>query len=47
MGFSEVAGKFRSLAGPVIAEDRVDDLIETVERLELLDDIRELTCLLA
>jgi 2-methylcitrate dehydratase PrpD len=47
MGFSEVAGKFRSLAGPVIAADRVDALIETVEGLELLDDIRELTRLLA
>jgi len=47
MGFSEVAGKFRSLAGPVIAADRVDALIETVEGLERLDDIRELTRLLA
>ena len=47
MDFSEVAGKFRSLAGPVFTEDRVDQLIETVERLELLDDIRELTRLLA
>ena len=47
MGFSEIAGKFRSLAGPVIAVDRVDALIETVEGLELLDDIRELTRLLA
>lgn len=46
MGFSEVAGKFRSLAGPVIAEDREDDIIETVESLERLADIRELTCLL-
>ena len=32
---------------PFIAADRVDALIETVERLELLDDIRELTRLLA
>ncbi|MFH2076407.1 MAG: MmgE/PrpD family protein [Pseudomonadota bacterium] len=47
MDFSEVAGKFRSLAGPVIAGDRVERLAETVERLEMLDDIRELTCLLA
>lgn len=47
MDFSEVAGKFRSPAGPVFTEDRVDQLIETVERLELLDDIRELTRLLA
>jgi 2-methylcitrate dehydratase PrpD len=47
MGFSEIAEKFRSLAGPVIGADRVDALIETVEGLELLDDIRELTRMLA
>jgi 2-methylcitrate dehydratase PrpD len=47
MDFSEVAGKFRSLAAPVIAEDFLDHLIKTVETLDLLGDIRELTRLLA
>jgi len=47
MGFSEIAEKFRSLAGPVIGADRVNVLIETVEGLDLLDDIRELTRMLA
>jgi 2-methylcitrate dehydratase PrpD len=47
MGFSEIAEKFRSLTGPVMEADRVNVLIETVQRLELLDDIRELTRMLA
>jgi 2-methylcitrate dehydratase PrpD len=47
MGFSEIAEKFRSLAGPVMEADRVNVLIETVERLELLDNVRELTRMLA
>lgn len=47
MGFAEIAAKFRSLAAPVLAADRAEVLIETVERLEQLDDIRELTRLLA
>jgi 2-methylcitrate dehydratase PrpD len=47
MNFQEIAGKFRSLAGPVIAADRLDALIEMVEGMERLDDIRKLTRLLA
>jgi 2-methylcitrate dehydratase PrpD len=47
MGFREIAAKFRSLAAPVIPADRMDALVETVERLEQLEDIRKLTGMLA
>jgi 2-methylcitrate dehydratase PrpD len=47
MDFPEIAGKFRSLAAPTIEADRADALVGMIERLELLDDIRELTRLLA
>jgi 2-methylcitrate dehydratase PrpD len=47
MSFGQVAEKFRSLAGKVINKDRMDTLIESVEHLEKMDDIRELTRLLA
>ena len=47
IGFPEIAEKFRSLAAPVIGADRTDVFIDTVESLELLDDIGELTRMLA
>jgi 2-methylcitrate dehydratase PrpD len=46
MSFEEVAEKFKSLAGRVIAERRIDAIVEAVEKFEKLDDIRELTRLL-
>ncbi len=47
MAFPEVAAKFRSLASPVVGADRTEALVETIGKLELLDDIRQLTSLLA
>lgn len=47
MDFPEVAAKFRSLAACAMTEGRAGKLVETVENLERLDDIRELTRLLA
>ena len=47
MSFGQVVEKFRSLAGKVINKDRMDPLIEKVESIEKLDDIRKLTRLLA
>lgn len=47
MAYPEVAAKFRSLASPVVGADRAEVLVETIGRLELLDDIRELTALLS
>jgi aconitate decarboxylase len=47
MNLAEVAAKFRSLAGHAITEDRAGRIIEAVEHLETLDNIRELTGLLS
>ena len=47
IGFPEITEKFRSLAAPVIGTDRTDAFIDTVEGLELLDDVGELTRMLA
>ena len=47
MAFTEVAEKFRSLAGHGVAEERAEQIIETVEGVEALDNVRELTRLLA
>jgi 2-methylcitrate dehydratase PrpD len=46
MAFTEVAEKFRSLAGHAVAAERAGQIIETVERVEALDNVRELTRLL-
>ena len=46
MSFEEVAEKFESLAGRVIAKRRIDAIVETIEKIEKLDDIRKLTRLL-
>ena len=43
MSFEEVAEKFESLAGRVIAKRRIDAIVETIEKIEKLDDIRGLT----
>jgi 2-methylcitrate dehydratase PrpD len=47
MSFDQVVKKFESLANKVVAKDRIDAIIESVERIEKLDDIRKLTRLLA
>jgi 2-methylcitrate dehydratase PrpD len=47
MSFDEVAGKFRSLAGHAVPAAQAERIIETVGRVEELEDIRELTGLLA
>ncbi|MDP3014160.1 MAG: MmgE/PrpD family protein, partial [Candidatus Subteraquimicrobiales bacterium] len=47
MSFGQVVEKFRSLVGNVIHKDRMDALIEKVEGIEKLGDIRKLTRLLA
>jgi 2-methylcitrate dehydratase PrpD len=47
MSFDHVAEKFESLAGTVMGRSRIDAIIEKVERLEKLANIRELTELLA
>jgi 2-methylcitrate dehydratase PrpD len=46
MSFEEVAGKFESQASRVITKRRIDAIVETIERIEKLDDIRGLTRLL-
>lgn len=46
MSFSAVAEKFRSLSGCVIGSDRLEKIVETVEKLENVDNIRQLTGLL-
>jgi 2-methylcitrate dehydratase PrpD len=46
MSFQEVAEKFESLAGRVIAKKRIDAIVETIEKIEKLHDIRTLTRLL-
>jgi 2-methylcitrate dehydratase PrpD len=43
----EVAGKFRSLAGGVLSPAQADQIVATVGDLEQIDDIRDLTRLLA
>jgi len=47
MDFSEVAGKFRSLALHGVTPDRAERIIEAVDRFERLDNIREFCNLLA
>jgi 2-methylcitrate dehydratase PrpD len=47
MSFAEVAGKFRSLAGPVVSGGKMEAIIDAVGRLEELKSIREFTGLLA
>jgi 2-methylcitrate dehydratase PrpD len=46
MSFEEVAEKFESLAGRAVAKRRIDAIVETIEKIEKLDDIRGLTRLL-
>jgi 2-methylcitrate dehydratase PrpD len=46
MSFEEVAEKFESLAGRVITKKRIDTIVETIEKIEKLVDIRGLTRLL-
>jgi 2-methylcitrate dehydratase PrpD len=47
LSFEEVVEKVRSMTSQVITRDRMDEVNEKVERVEKLDDIRELTRLLA
>jgi len=47
MSFEDVAEKFESLAQQVITKDRMDAIVEKVEKVDRLNDIRELTQLLA
>ncbi|OPY91319.1 MAG: 2-methylcitrate dehydratase [Syntrophaceae bacterium PtaU1.Bin231] len=47
MTFDEVAGKFRSLAGGTMTASEADRIVEAVDGLEKLTDIRDLTQLLA
>jgi hypothetical protein len=42
----ELAGKFISLAGDTLGEERTQEVIDTVFRLDGLGDVRELTRLL-
>ena len=46
MSFDEVAAKFRSLTGHAVMPDRAERIIDTVGRLERLENIRELSGLL-
>ncbi len=43
MSFDQVVEKFESLASKVVAKDRIDAIIESVERIEKLNDIQKLT----
>jgi 2-methylcitrate dehydratase PrpD len=47
MSFDQVVEKFESLANKVVTKDRIDTIVEYVERIEKLDDIRKFTRLLA
>lgn len=47
LSLSEVAGKFRSLAAGVLSPAQADQIVATVGDLEQIDDIRDLTRLLA
>lgn len=46
MSFEEVAGKFESLASQGIGKKRINAIVETIEKIDKLDDIRRLTRLL-
>jgi 2-methylcitrate dehydratase PrpD len=46
MTFTEVAEKFRSLASHAVTTERAEQIIETVDKLETLDNIQQLTRLL-
>ncbi len=50
MSFSQVVEKFKGLASKVVivvTKDRINAIIESVERIEKLDDVQKLTRLLA
>jgi len=47
MSFDDVAGKFRSLSSCAMTESKAERIVETVDRLEKLGNIQELTRLLA
>jgi 2-methylcitrate dehydratase PrpD len=47
MSFDQVVEKFKSLANRVVTKDRIDTMIESIERIEKLDNIRKLMRLLA
>ncbi len=47
MSFAEGIKKFESLAGQVVTKSRIDAIIQSVEGIEKLSDIRKLTRLLA
>jgi 2-methylcitrate dehydratase PrpD len=47
MSFDEVAAKFRSLAGYAVTQERAERIIDVIGRLEKLENIRELSALLA
>ena len=42
----ELVGKFRFIAGDVLGESRTKQVIDTVSRLDAMDNVRELTALL-
>jgi 2-methylcitrate dehydratase PrpD len=43
----ELKDKFRDLAGTVLPDERVEEIVRTVDRLDELDDVRKLTVLLS
>ena len=45
MTLQEVAAKFRHYAEPILNSSRIDQIVETIGKLELVADIRELTAL--
>lgn len=47
MSFDQVVEKFESLTSKVVTKDRINAIIDMVERVEKLDDIQKLTRLLA
>lgn len=47
MSFSRIAGKFRSLAGKSVTENRMDEIITRVENFEKIEDMRNFTALLS
>jgi 2-methylcitrate dehydratase PrpD len=42
----ELTAKFKCLAGEILSDKRMDEIIHTIYNLEQLDDISELTALL-
>lgn len=47
LGRPEIEAKFRKLAALILSEDRVNDIVETIDRLEELEDVSVLARLLA